>query len=743
MCRTLKKVGIILITFILLLEGTFHLFFFQKLRIRHFPQVYTNDSLIGYKYAPGVSDFHASPAYYNPSFTINSLGFNDEEFEPQKHNGYFRIIVFDISTGVDSESPNNYVRQLRDQFTKEGHRIEIINCSVDGGERDVQRMALLVQDMLHFNADLILFNCTIPLVSKLEFRTPYKNFTIFNNGDLTQIDTTKRYIDTAHDPTIFLNRLFKYSFTFRYICKYYAENENWLTGQISRLPLLHDKKRIVEIVTQHIDLRKPNAIRYLQMPETFEKLKRLTETIKAANSKLVLFDSNQDLPIKSYFIQELGSEYLQIHPVFVSGSTFGELDGHLNSVGAKCYADAFYEALMSSNLIPNEYKNLPNQRVPKLNDSVQKFSLKDLNLDYNILGRSDKGHDEAVKVLVLNTVKDTTVDEYDMDIIHPQSIEIVRKRFDVRNFQIRINEATIDYSSPEEYLRAINDQVAAYQPQIVVLPLPYQLLRSHTTQIFNWIEEYQNILNKKNVILLFHYTFDDVNVRFQIVEEKQMAEQLLLQNSIQCSSSRVNLNSIFPPYERTSINDRLEQKIRTQANTLFLTLRQILRNTNVIESDFNIAHTKTVLASSSAEQKGFFQGSINDNVIASIFSWSKGWLSDTTQAHANHEEWISVDLEKNYSVKRVVLYPITEKGMVSYGFPVDFEIKASLNGVEWKTLRIITDYPLPDYEQPQVFTFDPCNARYIRILGTKLRKNSYPDGEFYRMGLGEMEVYCN
>ena len=157
------------------------------------------------------------------------------------------------------------------------------------------------------------------------------------------------------------------------------------------------------------------------------------------------------------------------------------------------------------------------------------------------------------------------------------------------NFQIRINEATIDYSSPEEYLRAINDQVAAYQPQIVVLPLPYQLLRSHTTQIFNWIEEYQNILNKKNVILLFHYTFDDVNVRFQIVEEKQMAEQLLLQNSIQCSSSRVNLNSIFPPYERTSINDRLEQKIRTQANTLFLTLRQILRNTNVIESDFNIA----------------------------------------------------------------------------------------------------------------------------------------------------------
>ena len=155
-----------------------------------------------------------------------------------------------------------------------------------------------------------------------------------------------------------------------------------------------------------------------------------------------------------------------------------------------------------------------------------------------------------------------------------------------------------------------------------------------------------------------------------------------------------------------------------------------------INSSLGLSATPT--ASSSLTTGGWGIADVNDGQDSSV-SGDLGWSSNNSLT-TNHEEWLQMDLGLMQPISQVVLYPRNDSGNVGYGFPINFTIQVSLDGVNWTTVTTETNYAQPTSGAPQVFTFPTTSARYVKVDGTSLRSNPNDSG-YYRMQFAEMQVF--
>lgn len=153
-----------------------------------------------------------------------------------------------------------------------------------------------------------------------------------------------------------------------------------------------------------------------------------------------------------------------------------------------------------------------------------------------------------------------------------------------------------------------------------------------------------------------------------------------------------------------------------------------LAEIEVFAASDNLAYDKPITVSSSLEGWGWSKPFIVDG------NMNDGW-SSAIGNYTNEIEWVELDLESVYSIGKVMLYPRTD--LQGEGFPIDFNIKVSEDGINWITVINEMNYPLP-VGNVETFTFNNTNARYIKIEGTNLRVVG-SDG--YLMQLEEVEVY--
>jgi hypothetical protein len=91
------------------------------------------------------------------------------------------------------------------------------------------------------------------------------------------------------------------------------------------------------------------------------------------------------------------------------------------------------------------------------------------------------------------------------------------------------------------------------------------------------------------------------------------------------------------------------------------------------------------------------------------------------------------------TISQIKLYPVNDGKNNGVGFPLDFTIDVSYDGVNWLTVISEINYPHPLTGEVQVFNIDKINARYVRLQGTSLRAN--PDeNNAYRMQIAEIEL---
>jgi subtilisin len=113
-----------------------------------------------------------------------------------------------------------------------------------------------------------------------------------------------------------------------------------------------------------------------------------------------------------------------------------------------------------------------------------------------------------------------------------------------------------------------------------------------------------------------------------------------------------------------------------------------------------------------------------------------GWSSNLRPS-ADSTEFVQFDFGTPQSLGRVDLYPRNDNGLTGEGFPVDFTIDVSDDGLAWTTVVSRTSYPTPTVFAAQRFEFPSVNARFLRFNATKL--DLVAGGAFVQ--LSELEIF--
>lgn len=155
---------------------------------------------------------------------------------------------------------------------------------------------------------------------------------------------------------------------------------------------------------------------------------------------------------------------------------------------------------------------------------------------------------------------------------------------------------------------------------------------------------------------------------------------------------------------------------------------------NSVFGPVDLALNRSVTASSSLESSGWGSAALVDGNTTSG-SASMGWTSNS-QTNVDHTEFVQVDLGSSKPLREVVMYPRSD-GTPGDGFPIDFSVQVSSDGLAWTTVVTESGYDVSTFE-PQAFSFATTDARYVRVVGTRLKTVA----GLYYMQFAELEVYA-
>ncbi|MBQ8768513.1 MAG: discoidin domain-containing protein [Oscillospiraceae bacterium] len=121
---------------------------------------------------------------------------------------------------------------------------------------------------------------------------------------------------------------------------------------------------------------------------------------------------------------------------------------------------------------------------------------------------------------------------------------------------------------------------------------------------------------------------------------------------------------------------------------------------------------------------------------------SSGGYKSPAVSSADNNEYLILDLGENKLVSGLTLYAGSERAGDgnAAGFPKDFTIQTSDDGVHWKTQVIETDCVAPIARSAKAFEFPAVGARYIKLDVTELGNPSRSAADKYHLALSEILV---
>jgi hypothetical protein len=328
---------------------------------------YQPDTLLGYRYLPNSKGTFCNIAYTN-DYHFNSLGFPGDEFSPVKKQGIYRIIVVGASddVGFNTNGPNNYVNLINSYFRTNNIGAEVINCSIDGSGKELQKLKFILGECIDYQPKLVLFAGIFPFEERFRYRTTYKNIRIEYEYQDINIDSVKKLIDEEIDNKCFKIQLYDYSYLFRYICKYYFDNkksDDYWMPEILNNYLKKNEKVLMGYARSKI---------FWSVPKPHEKKKPKRETVKYSleESLKLLSDLKTELSkreVKFVFLrkQQLSEDLkhsfynndvplISLDIIYKDNYNFAELDGHSSQEGHKAIAQKLYKVLIDD-IIPQKY----------------------------------------------------------------------------------------------------------------------------------------------------------------------------------------------------------------------------------------------------------------------------------------------------------------------------------------------------------------------------------------------------
>lgn len=162
----------------------------------------------------------------------------------------------------------------------------------------------------------------------------------------------------------------------------------------------------------------------------------------------------------------------------------------------------------------------------------------------------------------------------------------------------------------------------------------------------------------------------------------------------------------------------------------------------------NVAVGKSVTVSSAYTAPGDWEPRYAvDGVTEYDPDEGNGWTSmvGLYLDNEDYNEYIIVDLDIDYSISAIYLWPRQDPGNEGIYFPVDYTISVSSDNENWEIIEtVVGDNGAEDWDtSPRLFYFDsPVTGRHVKVTGTELttaNATNLRDGPL--MQIGEIEIY--
>lgn len=187
-------------------------------------------------------------------------------------------------------------------------------------------------------------------------------------------------------------------------------------------------------------------------------------------------------------------------------------------------------------------------------------------------------------------------------------------------------------------------------------------------------------------------------------------------------------------YDSASINLPLQKIGQNLVGTLdnIKVYNRLLNNEeikNLYDTGIDVIHENIALNKKATASSSYTDYQTPNKAFDGIINQSASGPEQSRWASARtHDQWIQVDLNKVYKVDQI---KITWED--AYG--VDYELKGSVNGKDWFTIKNVTGNVAKENNHTGLGDIE---ARYIKLIGTKAANNAK-----YGYSIYEIEVYEN
>lgn len=334
-------------------ELILRIFFYQPLKIRQQPAVYTGDTRFGFLPVPRAHGIKSIPNIHQ-TFTLNNQGFIGPDFQPTKKNGIYRIIIVGYSNleGFYVSEKENAISLLQSKLITSGYRAEVINCSIGGGGyRKIQQYRFLKEWISKYQADMILFETGLPFYDQFISKEAYRGYLInYWTGSAGSKEDAERIVDNIWSSSAprFLYRAF---YSLRVLSKIYLRVIERGKRKSTFAKCLN--AFIENEVKLDIDPAKGTRS---SITESVQLLQDLVDDYKKRNTKIVMFQlPNKGSIQRTINFYNVSQAYnLPVIKAFTDESknaSFFFDDDHLNANGHKILADSLYASLISTHLL--------------------------------------------------------------------------------------------------------------------------------------------------------------------------------------------------------------------------------------------------------------------------------------------------------------------------------------------------------------------------------------------------------
>jgi len=347
----------------MLSEVYLRVFRFQTLKHQSRDLAYIPDTLYGYRYVPNSEQVFSRPGM-DKRFRFNNHGWYGPDFSTKKKTGVYRIIFVGNSStlGMRSDGDENFAMKLQKLFASTHKNVEVINCSVDGKNRDVFNMNIIKHTVTKYSPDLVMYEYNFPLREDSVMRDVYKDYVLkydyAQRNDTAAIKELKSKIDRIYSATI-LRKMYDLSFNVRLLCR-------WINNNRGTAVVKFINKNVfkTEYITAYINKEKGIFIKGKKKDSFSEQV-----SVKMYRD-LETYLNNLNIKLATYTFYG-GESYSELYkPTFSLELRFNDTytvkdEGHLNDKGYDLIAKEMFQQLVHSPYLKSTVNSRP-IKSPKL-----------------------------------------------------------------------------------------------------------------------------------------------------------------------------------------------------------------------------------------------------------------------------------------------------------------------------------------------------------------------------------------